>query len=65
MGFADLYSFVQEFWIPEDADSYWEELITRATELFHKYEDNEFVKNTIFAYINAKETEYHKKSTQK
>ena len=38
MMFADFYELCKRFWIPEDTDEYWEELVTESQKFSQKYD---------------------------
>lgn len=49
---SDFWNFVKKYFIPENSDTYWEELMHDAAELGHKYKQNRFVAFQINAYLD-------------
>lgn len=52
--FADFYELCKRFWIPEDTDEYWEELICASKEFYRKY-GSAYAKHLAIGLINALE----------
>lgn len=59
--FADYYKIYQEFYIPEDADEYWQGLVQVADKFCKKYK-SKFAKELILAYLNSREELYKLKN---
>lgn len=55
--FADYYKMYQDFYVPEDNDNYWQELIY-AVDKFHKKYKTKFAKDLAIAYLNSREDVY-------
>lgn len=49
---GDFWNFVKEFWIPEDNDAYWEQIVKASSELNVKYQNNRFCQIMILAYMD-------------
>lgn len=52
--FTDFWELCQKYWIPEDAKankSYWEQLMIDAGEFAEKYNQNEFAKKLVLAFL--------------
>lgn len=58
--FADYYKIYQDFYIPEERDGYWQELIKVADEFFKKY-PSEYAKDLMVAYMDSRERLYRLK----
>ena len=56
MMIVEYWQFCQSYWVPEDIDEYWEQLMKDADSFCKKY-DCEFAKQLALAFINAKERE--------
>lgn len=54
--FTDFWKLCQSYWVPEDKDEYWEQLMKDA-DSFCKVYNSEFAKGIALAFINAKERE--------
>lgn len=48
----DIYKFCQEYWIPEDKEEYWEQLIKSADSFIDTHKDNDFAKQFILWFVN-------------
>ena len=59
--FADYYKMYQDFYVPEDNDNYWQELI-RAVDEFHKKYKTKFAKDLAIAYMSSREDIYKLKN---
>ena len=55
--FADYYKMYQDFYVPEENDGYWQELI-RAVDKFCKKYKSKLAKDLAIAYINSREDIY-------
>ena len=55
--FQDFWKICQSFWIPEDNDEYWEQVVNETDDFYKKYkETNEiFVREIVLAFINSLE----------
>ena len=56
---SDFWKFVKRFYIPEEDDKYWENLMHEAAELGHKYKEDRFVAHQINAYLDYLEEKMH------
>ena len=59
--FADYYKMYQDFYVPEDNDNYWQELIRAVDEFYKKYK-TKLAKDLAIAYINSREDIYKLKN---
>lgn len=59
--FSDYYKIYQDFYVPEDDDSYWQELIRAVDEFYKKYK-TKLAKDLAIAYINSREAIYKLKN---
>lgn len=50
--FADLWRFYQDYWIPEDSESYWESYISDSNSIFHTYNGHPLVRDAIDSFTN-------------
>lgn len=50
--FREFWNLVQEYYIPEDTDEYWQSLDDNANELAEKYDDK-FFDSLIIAFVTA------------
>lgn len=50
--FGEFWMLVQKYYIPEDADEYWERLDNDANDLANKY-DNKFFDDLIVTFIKS------------
>lgn len=49
---TDFWKFIKKFYIPEENDGYWEELMHEAAELGHKYSEHRLVCHLVNAYLD-------------
>lgn len=59
--FAEYYKIYQDFYIPEDDDAYWEDLVSTAQAFHNKYK-SKFAKDLIMAYLDSRERLYKLKN---
>ena len=59
--FADYYKIYQDFYVPEDNDTYWEELMRTCDEFSKKY-NTKFARELIFAYMISREDAFKLKN---
>ena len=62
---SDFWNFVKKYFIPEDSDQYWEEVMHEAAEIGHKYKEDRFVAYQINAYLDFLEEKRHGKAKRK
>ena len=55
--FADYWKIVQDFYEPEDDESYWSKLIKETNEFYNKYK-TDFAKALIMAFDNEIERKW-------
>ena len=62
MMFQDYYKLVQKYYIPEDTDEYWEEVVKEVDIFVKKYQANvPLARNIALAFANTLEEELKKK----
>ncbi len=49
--FMDLWNMMQEFWIPEHSDKYWEDMIRATDEFIVKYKELPISKDLALALV--------------
>lgn len=49
---GELWNFMKKYYIPEEADAYWESLIADAAALGHRYDDDRLAVHLINAYLD-------------
>lgn len=57
--FNDLWELCKNFWIVEDNDRYWTDLIHAADEFEKKYDGDKLFCSWIASFISQKELEFH------
>ena len=50
--FADLWRLYQEYWIPEDSESYWERYISDSNSIFYTYNKHPLIRDAIDSFTN-------------
>lgn len=50
--FADLWRLYQDYWIPEDSESYWASYISDSNSIFHTYNGHPLVRDAIDSFTN-------------
>lgn len=58
---TDFWNFIKKYFITEQNDTYWEELIHEAAEIGHKYKEDRFVAYQINAYLDYLEEKHRGK----
>lgn len=55
--FQDFWKICQSFWIPEDSDEYWEQVVKATDDFYKKYKDIDdiFVRGITLTLINSLE----------
>lgn len=48
---TEFWSFVKKYWIVEECDEYWAQLVEEADEMFKRYPD-EFCKRQVVSYVD-------------
>lgn len=51
--FRDVWKYYEKFAIPEESDSYWQELIKAGEELVHKYDHDTLCVRLVSAVMTA------------
>ena len=59
--FSDYYKIYQDFYEPEESDSYWDGLIAAIDEFYNKYK-TKLAKELAIAYLNSREELYKLKN---
>ena len=59
--FAEYYKIYQDFYVPEDNDTYWQELVNSADNFCKKYK-SELAIDLMIAYINSRDRVYKLKN---
>lgn len=54
--FQDYWKLCQKFWIPENSDKYWDDVVKESREFLQKYEDITFSVNLIIALVDNLES---------
>lgn len=58
--FTDFWMYCQKFWIAEDNNHYWQELVDATDILEDKYNKNKLLCAWMASFISQKELEFHK-----
>lgn len=53
--FRDYYKFIQDYAIPEQSDTFWDELIKASDELCNKYGNEKYYRDMVMAHLDALE----------
>lgn len=59
--FSDYYKIYQDFYVPEDNDSYWQGLARAVDEFYEKYK-TKLAKDLAIAYLDSREEFYKLKN---
>lgn len=62
--FQDYWKFIQKYAEPEDNDSYWEELAKESDAICRKYNNRQFIRDLVIAFISETERIWHEKKMQ-
>ena len=54
----EFWELVKKYWIVEESDEYWEDVINECDRLYQKYNCDQFVRKTVRAYIDYLEEKY-------
>lgn len=54
--FQDYWKLCQKFWIPENNDKYWDDVVKESREFLQKYENITFSINLIIALLDNLES---------
>ena len=55
--FADYYKLYQDFYVPEEGDTYWQSLISEADAFLKKYK-TKYAEDLITAYLDSRQRIY-------
>ena len=55
--FADYYKIYQDFYVPEEGDTYWQDLISEADAFLAKYK-TKYAGDLITAYLDSRQRIY-------
>lgn len=47
----DFWALIKKYWITEDSDKYWEDVINECDRLYKKYDCDLFARKMVTAYI--------------
>ena len=50
--FADLWRLYQDYWIPEDSESYWVSYISDSNSIFYTYNKHPLIRDAIDSFTN-------------
>lgn len=53
--FRDYYKFIQDYALPEQSDTFWDELIKASDELCNKYGNEKYYRDMVMAHLNELE----------
>lgn len=59
---SDFWTIVKQFWVTEESDEYWEKMLQTCSDCCNKYENNEFVADTLMGFMNHQDHK-HRAST--
>lgn len=59
--FQEYWKLCQKFWIPEDNDDYWEEVVKETDDFYKKYKNIILTKGIVLALVECLEKSYKKK----
>lgn len=51
--FQEYWKLCQKFWIPEDNDEYWEEVVKETNDFYEKYKDINLGKEIALAFLKS------------
>ena len=57
--FADYYKIYQDFYIPEETDEYWDNLMRACNDFYNNY-TSKYAQDMIFAYLNSREALFNR-----
>lgn len=63
--FVDFWNICKKYWIVEDNESYWDNLIKDTHEFIKKYEEFPFAQKIGIAFIDCQDDEQKKKENNK
>lgn len=58
MMFVEFWQLCKDYWIPENEDSYWDELIQKSNDFAEKYKDiinGDLAKNLVIAFCESRD----------
>ena len=53
--FVDYYKFIQDYALPEQSDTFWDELFHAADSLCKKYNNKQYYRDLVMAHLNELE----------
>lgn len=53
--FRDYYKFIQDYALPEQSDTFWDDLVHAADSLCKKYNNKQYYRDLVMAHINELE----------
>ena len=63
--FVDFWNMCQEYWIPEENDDYWNNIVKATGELSKKYSGNILAQKLCLAFVEAQDEIFKKGSAEK
>ena len=55
MMFTDFWNLCQKYWITEDTDEYWKEVLSSSNEFYEKYKSIPRCVNLVIAFLDSQE----------
>lgn len=59
--FVDFWALCQKYWITEDNDKYWSELVDDSVQFTEKYKGDEFARALALAFGNSQDRKHKNK----
>ena len=53
--FVDYYKFIQDYALPEQSDTFWDDLFHTADSLCKKYNNKQYYRDLVMAHLNELE----------
>lgn len=62
--FQEFWSLCQKYWIPEDTDEYWEDVVKTTDDFYKKYKDTNdtFARKIVLAFVETLECKSKEKN---
>lgn len=60
--FVDYWNYCQKYWVVEDCDEYWQDLIDDSNALCKKYQDIPLARKIVFAFCETQELKHKEKN---
>ena len=55
MMFTDFWNLCQKYWITEDTDEYWKEVLISSNEFYEKYKSIPLCGNLVIAFLDSQD----------